>query len=161
MNSKKIYTIVFSLIALLILFGFVWSWYVTKDIRSNTDMAGQQEQKVTVSNLILTETKDAQKYWELYAKKGYYTSGTEIAILEDIIGNFYDENNEVILSFHECLQFLFIRNYEANQIIKIIPTLTQLDDINVTTAEKQFSNPNNNLIKVDLPQPVLPTIAMY
>lgn len=82
----------------LITFGFFWSWFVTKDIKSELGKSSEKEQKVVVSNLILTETKDAKKYWELYANKGFYESGDKMAQLEDILGNFYDENQEVVLS---------------------------------------------------------------
>ena len=98
MKSKKIYTIIFSLIAAVIVFGFLWSWYVTKDIGTDVDKAARNDQRVTVSNLMLTETKNAKKYWELYASKGHYESGSQKAQLEDIMGNFYNDNEEVILS---------------------------------------------------------------
>ncbi|MBE7706308.1 MAG: LPS export ABC transporter periplasmic protein LptC [Cyanobacteria bacterium SIG30] len=98
MNSKKVYTIIFTLVALLILFGFVWSWFVTKDLANNFDDATKNEQKVAVSNLILTESKDEKKYWELYAKKGFYEGGKESVVLKDILGNFYDDDENVILS---------------------------------------------------------------
>ncbi len=97
MNKKKTFSIVFSLIGALCLFGFVWSWFVTKDLRD----AGQDyktEQKFTVSNLLLTETKNAKKYWELYAKKAQYDGNDKNVFLYDILGNFYNENNEVTLS---------------------------------------------------------------
>ncbi len=98
MNNKKIYIIIFSLITAVIVFGFVWSWFVTRNINSGANDAAHREQKVAVSNLILTETKNAKKYWELYAKKGSYTSGEKKAQLQDILGNFYNENQEVVLS---------------------------------------------------------------
>lgn len=72
---------------------------MTRNIGNQTANALKQSQKIDVSNLVLTETKNAKKYWELYAKKGNYEGGREIVTLEDIIGNFYDENEEVILSF--------------------------------------------------------------
>lgn len=72
---------------------------MTRNIGKETDQAFKQSQKVDVSNLVLTETKNAKKYWELYAKKGSYEGGREVITLEGIIGNFYDENEKVILSF--------------------------------------------------------------
>ncbi len=98
-NKKKVYTVVFVSIFAICSFGFAWSWFVTRNIGKETNQALKQSQKVDVLNLVLTETKNAKKYWELYAKKGNYESGREIISLEDIIGNFYDEDEKVILSF--------------------------------------------------------------
>lgn len=71
---------------------------MTKDLANNFDDATKNEQKVAVSNLILTESKDEKKYWELYAKKGFYEGGKESVVLKDILGNFYDDDENVILS---------------------------------------------------------------
>ena len=99
MSKKKVYFITFLSIALLCVAGFLWAYFVTSDIRKNVQGALNQAQQVQVKNLILTETKDAKKYWELYAKGGSYDSRTKLVILTDIIGNFYNEKQEVVLSF--------------------------------------------------------------
>ena len=97
-KKKKIYTAVFLTVFGICLFGFIWSWIVTKDIRSNAVSDDVKSRKVTVGNLILTETKDEKVYWELYAKKGSYDSATGLVVLEDATGNFYNKENEVVLS---------------------------------------------------------------
>lgn len=99
MGKKKIYLLVFGLIFLVVVSGFVWSWWVTRDIRKNTEEALNQGQSVEVKNLVLTETKDGKKYWELYAKTGNYTSEQGMVVLKEIIGNFYDKDENVTLSF--------------------------------------------------------------
>lgn len=98
LNKKKIYTGVFLTVFGICLFGFIWSWIVTKDIRSNSVSDEVKNRRVVVGNLVLTETKDEKVYWELYAKKGSYESGTGLVILEDAMGNFYNKENEVVLS---------------------------------------------------------------
>ena len=98
LSKKKIYTAVFLTVFGICLFGFIWSWIVTKDIRSNAVSDDVKSRKVTVGNLILTETKDEIVYWELYAKKGSYDSATGLVVLEDATGNFYNKENEVVLS---------------------------------------------------------------
>ena len=72
LNKKKIYAGVFLTVFGICLFGFIWSWIVTKDIRSNSVSDEVKNRRVTVGNLVLTETKDEKVYWELYAKKGSY-----------------------------------------------------------------------------------------
>lgn len=106
-KKKKIYIILFSLLVLICLFGFIWSFTVTKDIRKSQKKGGEEantkSQVATVKNLILTETKDGAIYWELYAQKGSYDSQTGNVILTNATGNFYDENNKVVLSFESDL----------------------------------------------------------
>ena len=103
LSKKKIYFIVFLSIAILCTAGFLWAWFVTRDIRKNVSGALNQSQKVIVKNLIFTETKEQKKYWELYAKTGAYESSNKVVILTEIIGNFYDKDNNVALSFESPL----------------------------------------------------------
>ena len=101
LNKKKIYIILFSLIVLICLAGFIWSFVVTKDIRNSQkqEKGAEKNQVVSVKNLVLTETKDEEIYWELYAVKGSYDSSTGAVILDEALGNFYNSDNEVVLSF--------------------------------------------------------------
>ena len=98
MKKKNLYIWAFSAVMILCLSCFVWYWWVTRDIRA-TDSEGLSSQKLEVKNLFLTETKEHKKYWEMYAKKGYYSSSEGTVTLIDIIGNFYDEKEEVMMSF--------------------------------------------------------------
>lgn len=102
-KKKKIYIIIFSLVAFICLAGFLWSFTVTKEVRKVAE--GQQEkgQIVSVKNLVLTETKEGNIYWELYAAKGSYDSKTGDVILTDATGNFYNSENKVVLSFESDL----------------------------------------------------------
>ena len=98
LNKKKIYAGVFLTVFGICLFGFIWSWIVTKDIRSNSVSDDIKSRRITVGNLILTETKDEKVYWELYAKKGSYEATTGLVVLENAMDNFYNKENEVVLS---------------------------------------------------------------
>lgn len=102
-NKKKIYIILFLLVVLICLSGFIWSFTVTKDIRKPNAEQNAKNQVVTVKNLVLTETKEGDIYWELYAAKGSYDSKTGDVILTDATGNFYNSDNEVVLSFESNL----------------------------------------------------------
>jgi len=99
MNKKKIYGLVFSIVALICIGCFIWSWFVTRGIRNKVEENFSKGQQVIVKNLVLTETKDGNVFWQLYAKSGEYESNTGLVILKNIIGNFYNEKNEVVLSF--------------------------------------------------------------
>lgn len=62
-------------------------------------MAAQgEDQEAIVDGIILTETKDDQKYWEIYGETGKWDSTKGIAQLNKVTGNFY-KDNEVSMSF--------------------------------------------------------------
>ncbi len=98
LNKKKIYAGLFAAVFVICLFGFIWSWIVTKDIRTNSVSDEVKNRRVSVNNLVLTETKDEKVYWELYARKGSYDATSRLVVLEDAMGNFYNKENEVVLS---------------------------------------------------------------
>ena len=52
-----------------------------------------------LKTLLLPKQKKKKKYWEFYAKSGSYNSGDNSVQLNDVIGNFYDKNGEVVVSF--------------------------------------------------------------
>ena len=109
MDKKKIYTIIFASIFAICAFALIWSWWVTREIRSDVQNALNKSQQVEVKNLVLTETKDGKKYWELYAKTGEYDSGSGLVNLNAIIGNFYNKDEEDIrILIHEYAQELII-----------------------------------------------------
>ena len=52
-----------------------------------------------MKNIIVVETQEEKKYWEFYAKEGEYNSDNNSILLNDIIGNFYDKEENVEISF--------------------------------------------------------------
>ena len=100
MKNKKLYlSIFFAAVLGVCVFSFIWSWWVTRDIRHISEQTTSEGQSVTVKNLVLTETKDGKKYWELYAKTGDYSSTQGLVVLDEVVGNFYDKEEAVVLSF--------------------------------------------------------------
>lgn len=133
MGKKKIYTIIFTAFFAICAFGLIWSWWVTRDIRSNVEDALSQSQQVDVKNLVLTETKDGKKYWELYAKTGEYDSAAGLVNLNEIIGNFYNKDEEVVLSFESPKGSYF----ESEKVITLTgETLIVAKDGSSITANK-------------------------
>lgn len=106
-KKNKIYLILFSVVFFTILFGFIWSFIVTRDIRNPKHNESVKNQSVSVNNLVLTETKDDKIYWELYAEKGTYESKDATVILTNPTGNFYNEQNEVVMSFKSDFGYYF------------------------------------------------------
>ncbi|MDD3150017.1 MAG: LPS export ABC transporter periplasmic protein LptC [Candidatus Gastranaerophilales bacterium] len=100
MSKKSIFaSILLSVTIILTMIVFIISTNLTKnfDIKEEDEILTQSDQ-VQVEDLIITETKDAQKYWEIYAKSGTYQGDKNTIILSEIKGNFY-QDGKVVLSF--------------------------------------------------------------
>ncbi|MFH0703157.1 MAG: LPS export ABC transporter periplasmic protein LptC [bacterium] len=85
---------------LLSLWAFIASSRMADNIKqvSNRPDNTINEEAVFVNDLIITETRDGQKFWEVYAYSGKYDNEQTQALLTNVKGNFY-KNNKVILSF--------------------------------------------------------------
>ena len=99
MKRKKIVKIFVLAMILLIGWGVVWSWFITRTVRKNSDDNSMKNQHAIVKNIIVTETQEQKKYWEFYAKSGEYNSEFNSVLLNDVIGNFYDKEGNVVVSF--------------------------------------------------------------
>ncbi|MBQ8635288.1 LPS export ABC transporter periplasmic protein LptC [bacterium] len=99
MNKKKIIKILLIVFAFILIWGLLWSWSVTKIVKKNSKNSNMKNQHAIVKNIIVTETQEEKKYWEFYAKSGEYNSEHNSIKLNDLIGNFYDKNEEVVVSF--------------------------------------------------------------
>lgn len=97
MSKRKIAYII---ILLVVLLGCAWAFIaagvITKNFKKETLNSAGEKQEVNVKNLVITETKDDKKYWEMYAESGYYDNQNKVVILYDIIGNFYDKDKVVL-----------------------------------------------------------------
>ncbi len=93
-KSKKniLYIIAFSIVFLACLWAFISASIITTSFKKKIINQTYQNKEANIESLLVTETKDGTKLWELFADKGTYTDSNNIVLLEDIIGNFYDEN---------------------------------------------------------------------
>ena len=97
-NSKILYTIFFILIVGACIWSFLASSMITHNFKKEIFSQNNIAQKLNINNLVVVETKDNQKYWEMFADRGSYHGGTQEATLYGIIGNFFDEGI-VVVSF--------------------------------------------------------------
>jgi len=96
-KKKKLCLIAF----LAILFVMFWASISTTIITGNFNRAqvkNGDEQHVNALGLIITETKNGKKYFEIYGETGNYNNKGGVAILNNVVGNFY-KDNEVSMSF--------------------------------------------------------------
>ena len=99
MKKMNFFKVLFIVTALILCWGLIWSWFVTRTVKKNSKDSSMKHQHAIVKNIIVTETKDEKKYWEFYAKAGEYDSEYNSVKLYDVIGNFYNKEGEVIVSF--------------------------------------------------------------
>ena len=98
-NKDKFYIIVFSVITVALIWAFLSAAIITRNFKKDLAENKLENKKVYVEDLLLTETKNGKKYWEIFADKGYYEDNQKVAFIQNSIGNFYDENGEVVASF--------------------------------------------------------------
>ena len=98
-KKKKAYIGAFAAIVGLLLWAFVSAGIITHNFNRAQLSTDKDRQEALISGIILTETKDEKKYWEIYGETGKYDSKNGVAMLNNVIGNFYDDNNQVSMSF--------------------------------------------------------------
>ncbi len=98
LKKRKFYIILFGIIAVALIWAFVSAAFITRSFQNNLKANKLDNKKIYVEDLLLTETKNGEKYWEIFADKGYYEDSNKIAFVLNSIGNFYDKK-EVVASF--------------------------------------------------------------
>ena len=112
-KKDKFYLILSAIIILVLVWAFVSAFFITRSFKRDAALNKLDNKKVYVEDLLLTETKDGKKYWEIYADKGYYEDNQKIAYVTNAIGNFY-ENDEVVASIQSPRATI---NSETGQIM--------------------------------------------
>lgn len=98
-KKKKAYLLAFAGFVGILLWAFISAGIITHNFNRSQLSTDQDRQEALINGIILTETKDDKKYWEIYGETGTYDSINGVALLDNCIGNFYDDNNEVSMSF--------------------------------------------------------------
>lgn len=97
-KKKQGYIFSFIGVTAVMLWAFITAGVLTHDFNRNMVKNASDKQEVQTKGIIITETKDQKKYWEIFGETGSYNSVDKKASLENIIGNFYKENS-VSMSF--------------------------------------------------------------
>ena len=91
-NKKNLaYIIAFSIIGLACLWAFIYAGMITSSFKHKIIDQTYQNKEANIENLLVTETKEGEKLWELYAEVGRYSDTDNIVFLENVLGNFYEE----------------------------------------------------------------------
>lgn len=97
-KKKRAYFIAIFLIVAVMSWAFISAGIITCNFNRAQLKGNQDEQKVDAAGIIITETKDGKKYFEIYGETGNYTNEENVATLHNVVGNFY-KDNEVAMSF--------------------------------------------------------------
>lgn len=98
-NKKKL-----TIITALVLSAGIMGWaFISAGIISSSFSREQisrskDDQRVDAIGVIITETKEGNKYFEIYGETGNYSKDRSIATLNNVVGNFY-KDGEVAMSF--------------------------------------------------------------
>ncbi len=117
----------------LLMWAFISAGVITHNF-NRSQLSGQKDkQEALINGIILTETKDDKKYWEIYGDTGTYDSTNGVAMLDNCIGNFYGEDNEVSMSFESSKGTY---NESKKQIIMYNDTRIVIKDGTVLEADR-------------------------
>lgn len=97
-KKKRTYLLAVLGVVVVMLWAFMSAVIITGKYSREQLKGSPDEQKVDAVGIIITETKDGSKYFEIYGETGHYSNDTSIATLYNVIGNFYKDNN-VAMSF--------------------------------------------------------------
>ncbi len=97
-KKQKIYLLVFLIIACILFWAFLSAGVITHNFNRNLLKGDTDKQQLEIKSMILTESKEGQKTWELFGETGEYSSDHKVAQLNNVIGNFY-KDNKVNMSF--------------------------------------------------------------
>ncbi len=124
------------LAGLAVIFVMGWAFISAALITANYTRAQLKgtpdEQKVDAEGIIITETKDGGKYFEIYGETGHYSNDHSIATLHNVIGNFYKEG-KVSMSFQSSKGTY---NEKTKEIILYENTYIVLEDSTSLNTDK-------------------------
>lgn len=97
-KKKRAYLFTVIGIVFVMLWAFISAGVITSNFNRAQVKGGVNDQKVDAIGLIITETKQGRKYFEIYGESGNYSNDHSVATLNNVVGNFY-KDGEVAMSF--------------------------------------------------------------
>lgn len=131
-KKKRLYGLIILTFVGILAWAFITASMITHDFNRKQASAKGDEQEAIVHGIILTETKDEQKYWEIYGETGQWDSEKGVAQLDKVTGNFY-KDNEVSMSFESSKGTY---NEKKEQIILYEDTFIVLKDLTTLRANR-------------------------
>lgn len=85
------YVVLLGLLIIALFWAFIGASVMTKSFKNKLINQTYTNKEANIENLLVTETKEGVKLWELYADNGRYSDIDNMVFLTDIIGNFYED----------------------------------------------------------------------
>ena len=99
LNRKKLaISIAVFVVVLITGWAFISACMISRSFNREQLSGSKDEQSVDAVGVIITETKEGNKYFEIYGETGNYSNDKNIATLNNVVGNFY-KDGEVTMSF--------------------------------------------------------------
>lgn len=131
-GRQRTYFLILVVVVMILMWAFITAGVITANFNRNMLRSGVDRQELQVSSMILTETKDGQKFWEIFGETGQYSSDHKVANLNNVVGNFY-KDNAVEMSFESTHG---IYNEESQEIILYENVFVVLKDETSLKADK-------------------------
>ena len=142
-KKKRVYFVITAAVTAILLWAFVSARIITHDFNRQMVSGKQNEQEAIVKGVILTETKNDKKYWEIYGDTGHWHSQNGVAELDSVWVNFY-KDNKVTMSIKSSKG-----TYDSKtKVIKLYKdTLIALDNGVTLNADKlTYVNSENPIV---------------
>lgn len=97
-KKKRSYLIAIFAVIFVMSWAFISAGIITCNFNRAQLKGSEDQQKVDAAGIIITETKEGKKYFEIYGENGNYSNDHSVATLNNVIGNFYKED-KVGMSF--------------------------------------------------------------
>ena len=143
-DKKNIaYVSLLSVVVIACLWAFIAAGIITKNFKEKIIDETYNNKEANIESLLVTETKDGKKLWELYADQGTYTDSDKVVLLEHLLGNFY-EGDKVKASFKADAGTY---NSVTKQIILFNNVVMVYEDgTNISTERLIYSGKDSDII---------------
>ena len=150
-KRKCSYLIAIFAVVFVMSWAFISAGVITANFNRAQIKGKEDEQKVDAKGIIITETKDGSKYFEIYGETGNYSNDHSVATLHNVIGNFY-QKNEVAMSFQSSKGTYdektgVITLYENTYIVLKDNTSLNTDKLTWSGSDKETVAEGHVLIK--------------
>ena len=150
-KKKRSYLIAIIGVIGVMAWAFITAGIITCNFNRAQLKGAENEQKVDALGIIITETKDGRKYFEIYGEKGNYSNEENVATLHNVVGNFY-KDNEVAMSFQSSKGSYnektgVITLYENTYIVLKDQTSLSTDKLVWSGSDKDTISEGNVVIK--------------
>jgi len=150
-KKKRTYLVVVLAVIIVMSWAFLSAVMITGKYSRDQLKGSADEQKVDAIGIIITETKEGSKYFEIYGETGHYSNDHSIATLNNVIGNFY-KDGKVAMSFQSSKGTYdektgVITLYDNTYIVLEDSTSLQTDKLIWSGSDKETVAEGNVVIK--------------